>query len=130
MVSSRRVAAAAAAAPVAVAAWHILPAASWLPAVRALLLPTLDGRGSPDHVALTFDDGPDARSTPYFLRELDRLGVRATFFLQGAAVLRHRGLVRSMAAEGHELAVHCWEHKPPWLPRPVADREDLARAAA
>ncbi|CAL9626604.1 polysaccharide deacetylase family protein [Streptomyces albus] len=130
MVSSRRVAAAVAAAPVAVAAWHILPAASWLPAVRALLLPTLDGRGSPDHVALTFDDGPDARSTPYFLRELDRLGVRATFFLQGAAVLRHRGLVRSMAAEGHELAVHCWEHKPPWLPRPVADREDLARAAA
>ncbi|WP_369205003.1 polysaccharide deacetylase family protein [Streptomyces sp. PU-14G] len=124
----RRVLLAAATAPVAVAAWHIVPAATWLPPVRAALFPALDGRGSPRHVALTFDDGPDVRSTPYFLRELDHLGVRATFFLQGAAVRRHPALVRSMAAEGHELAVHCWEHQPPWLPRPVAERRDLERA--
>ncbi len=35
-----------------------------------------------------------------------------------------------MAAEGHELAVHCWEHQPPWFPRPAADRHDLERALA
>lgn len=124
----RRTLAAAVAAPVAVAAWHIVPAATWLPPVRAVLRPSLDGRGDPGHIALTFDDGPDVRSTPYFLRELARLNVRATFFLQGAAVRRHPALVRSMAAAGHELAVHCWEHQPPWLPRPVADRRDLRRA--
>ncbi|WP_247746167.1 polysaccharide deacetylase family protein [Streptomyces oryzae] len=131
MVNRPRVLAAlATAAPAAVAAAHIIPAASWLPAVRSVLRPALDGRGRADHIALTFDDGPDARSTPHFLRELDRLGVRATFFLEGAAVRRHPALVRRMAAEGHELAVHCWEHQPPWLPRPVADRADLERAVA
>ncbi|NSC25041.1 polysaccharide deacetylase family protein [Streptomyces albus subsp. chlorinus] len=124
----RRALTTAAAPAAAAAACHILPAATWLPGVRATLFPSLDGRGSPDHVALTFDDGPDARSTPYFLRELDRLDARATFFVQGAAVRRHPALVRAMAAEGHELAVHCWEHRPPWLPRPVADRADLSRA--
>ncbi|MDF4252197.1 polysaccharide deacetylase family protein [Streptomyces sp. WMMB303] len=118
------------AAPAAVAAANIAPAATWLPPVRAALSPKLDGRGRADHIALTFDDGPDTRSTPAFLRELDRLEVRATFFLQGAAVLRHPALVRSMVAEGHEPAVHCWEHQPPWLPRPVADRRDLERALA
>ena len=29
------------------------------------------GRGRADHVALTFDDGPDPLSTPFFLRALD-----------------------------------------------------------
>ncbi|MFE0760358.1 polysaccharide deacetylase family protein [Streptomyces smyrnaeus] len=128
MVSRPRTLAALATVPAAVAAAHILPAATWLPAVRAVLRPSLDGRGSADHIALTFDDGPDPRSTPHFLRELDRLGVRATFFLQGAAARRHPALVRRTAAEGHELAVHCWEHQPPWLPRPLADRADLERA--
>ncbi|MGI5347488.1 polysaccharide deacetylase family protein [Streptomyces sp. CA-250714] len=130
MVTRPRVLAALAAAPATVAAVHIVPAATWLPPVRAVLRPSLDGRGSADHIALTFDDGPDDRSTPHFLRELDQLGVRATFFLEGAAVRRHPELVRRMAADGHELAVHCWEHQPPWLPRPVADHADLARAVA
>ncbi|MFI8848831.1 polysaccharide deacetylase family protein [Streptomyces sp. NPDC053499] len=130
MVNRPRLLAALAAAPAAVAAADILPAATWLPTVRAVFFPALDGRGNRDHVALTFDDGPDPRSTPYFLRELDRLGVRATFFLQGAAVLRHPALVRRMVTEGHEAAVHCWEHQPPWLPRPLADRAGLERAVA
>lgn len=117
----------AAAAPLAVAAWHIAPAATWLPPVRALLSPGLDGRGAPGHVALTFDDGPDTRSTPLFLRELERLGVRATFFMLGCEVAPHADLVRRLVAEGHEAAVHGWEHDRPWFPRPNADRAGLER---
>jgi len=44
----------------------------------------LSGIGDPNRVALTFDDGPHPRSTPFFLRELERRQVRATFFLLGS----------------------------------------------
>ncbi|MEU8588951.1 polysaccharide deacetylase family protein [Streptomyces sp. NPDC048664] len=116
-------------APVAaVAAWHVVPAATWLPGLRRRLFPTLAGAGRPDHVALTFDDGPDPRSTPRFLDALDGLGVRATFFVLGDSVARHPGLTREIAGRGHELGVHGWSHDRPWLPSPVRDAADLDRA--
>ncbi|MEU9981780.1 polysaccharide deacetylase family protein [Streptomyces sp. NPDC050856] len=112
----------------AVAGWHIGPAATWLPGVRRTLFPGLDGRGDPARVALTFDDGPDPDSTPQFLRALDALAVRATFFVLGARLARWPRLGRLIAGAGHELAVHGWEHERPWLPRPLGDLRDVARA--
>ncbi|MEU3345364.1 polysaccharide deacetylase family protein [Streptomyces sp. NPDC006700] len=117
-------------APVAaVAAAHIVPAATWLPRFRALCFPGLAGTGRPDHVALTFDDGPDPVSTPLFLDELDRLAVRATFFVLGESVTRHPHLTRHIADRGHELAVHGWTHSRPWLPAPARDARETERAA-
>ncbi|MCS0634919.1 polysaccharide deacetylase family protein [Streptomyces sp. LP05-1] len=113
----------------AVAAGHVVPAGSWLPGPRGLLLPGLDGRGHPGRVALTFDDGPDPRSTPHILRALDRLQVRATFFVLGDRLAGRRALGRLMAAEGHELAVHGWHHDRPWWPRPVRDAVETRRTA-
>lgn len=95
---------------VAGAAWHVGPAASWLPLVRRLL-PELAGSGRADHVAVTFDDGPGSDSTPAVLAVLDRLNVRATFFVLGAALAAHRELSRAICAAGHELAVHGWDHR-------------------
>ncbi|MFJ6215416.1 polysaccharide deacetylase family protein [Streptomyces sp. NPDC092296] len=117
-----------AALPLLAAAGHLGPAGSWLPPVRRLL-PGLSGQGRPDHVALTFDDGPDPRSTPQFLAALDRLAVRATFFVLGDAVRRYPGLCAAIADHGHELAVHGWTHTRPWLPAPLRDRREIARAA-
>ncbi|WEH35142.1 polysaccharide deacetylase family protein [Streptomyces sp. AM 4-1-1] len=117
-----------AATALAVAGWHIGPAATWLPPVRRALAPALDGRGAPDRVALTFDDGPDPDSTPHFLRALDRLSVRATFFVLGERLRLHPELGRRMVAEGHELAVHGWRHERPWRPRPARDTHELRRA--
>ena len=91
-------------------------------------MPRLAGRGRPDHVALTFDDGPDPLSTPHFLRLLDARGIRATFFLLGSMAARSPGLVREMAAAGHEIAVHGWHHRPLLLRGPRATCDDLARA--
>lgn len=88
---------------------QVLPAASWLPTVRRLA-PNLAGLGSPDHVALTFDDGPDAGRTPQILDVLATHGVRATFFLTGERAGRHPDLLRRIVAEGHELGVHGWRH--------------------
>ncbi|MGK5630241.1 polysaccharide deacetylase family protein, partial [Streptomyces sp. URMC 123] len=106
---------------------HIGPAAVWLPGVRARLTPGLDGRGRPGHVALTFDDGPDPESTPHFLRALDALSVRATFFLLGGELERHRRLGREIAERGHELAVHGWRHERPWCPAPRREIREVAR---
>lgn len=61
-------------------------------------------------VALTFDDGPDATWTPIILRELERLGVCATFFVMGPQVQGDPGLVREMADRGHGVELHCWRH--------------------
>ncbi|MGC9376924.1 polysaccharide deacetylase family protein [Streptomyces sp. MH13] len=116
-------------APVVVAALaHIGPAATWLPELRRRRFPGLAGQGRPDHVALTFDDGPDPASTPHFLDVLDGLGVRATFFLLGENVLRHPASARELARRGHELAVHGWAHDRPWLPSPARDARELPRA--
>ncbi|GAA4794099.1 polysaccharide deacetylase family protein [Streptomyces ziwulingensis] len=127
--ATRAVRAACAVAPPAAALAHIGPAASWLPGPRRRWLPGLAGRGSPCHVALTFDDGPDPVSTPRFLDALDALGVRATFFVLGENVVRHPAQAREVVARGHELAVHGWTHDRPWLPAPARDARALARAA-
>jgi peptidoglycan/xylan/chitin deacetylase (PgdA/CDA1 family) len=110
------------------AAAHIGPAGTWLPGVRRRALPALAGIGDPRHIALTFDDGPDPASTPRFLDALDTHGVRATFFLLGAAAERHPELCAEIAARGHETGVHGWTHSRPWLPDPARDHRELARA--
>ncbi|WP_323183844.1 polysaccharide deacetylase family protein [Streptomyces canus] len=61
-------------------------------------------------VALTFDDGPDPTWTPRILEVLDRYGAKGTFFVTGSAAARHPGLVRQLAASGHELGVHTFTH--------------------
>lgn len=64
-------------------------------------------------IALTFDDGPDPVQTPALLDRLRALELRATFFVIGARVEAHPGLVRRMAEEGHEVGHHSWSHGPP-----------------
>lgn len=115
--------------PALVAAAHIVPAGTWLSGPRRAWLPALAGVGRRDHVALTFDDGPDPRSTPAFLAALDELSVRATFFVMGEQVLRHRRLSHAIVRRGHELAVHGWTHNRPWWPAPAREARQLARAA-
>jgi peptidoglycan/xylan/chitin deacetylase (PgdA/CDA1 family) len=90
-------------------AGHVGPAATWLPAVRRLT-PGLAGRGDAGHVAITFDDGPSPRRTPRFLAALDQLDVRATFFVLGEQLARHRRVVELTVEAGHEIAVHGWRH--------------------
>ena len=109
------------------AALHIGVAATWLPAVRRLT-PRLAGLGRVDHLALTFDDGPAAASTPRFLDALDRAGVRATFFLVGSQLAANPALGREIAAAGHEVAVHGYQHRYLLGRPPHRVRDDLARA--
>lgn len=66
--------------------------------------------GSGHVVALTFDDGPNARTTPQLLDVLEREHVRATFFVVGRAVLRDPELIRRMLRDGDEIGNHTQTH--------------------
>jgi peptidoglycan/xylan/chitin deacetylase (PgdA/CDA1 family) len=94
----------------AAATAHAAPALTTIPALRHRLTPQLAGVGRPGHIALTFDDGPDRRSTPQFLTRLAEANVTATFFLLGSMLHRDPGLGPDLIAAGHEVAVHGWTH--------------------
>ena len=61
-------------------------------------------------VAITFDDGPQAGATEQVLDALRQRGIRATFFVLGAAAEANPALVRRISDDGHEIAVHGWDH--------------------
>ena len=87
------------------------------------------GSGSQRKVAFTFDDGPDAMTGTY-LALLDRLGVRATFFVVGRACVEHRPALLEIIARGHEVAGHGFSHRKFTKLSGVELRDELAQTAA
>lgn len=69
-------------------------------------------RGDPRRgaVALTFDDGPDAVTTPALLEMLDRHRAAATFFVLGSRAAQHPELVREILRRGHTVGNHSYRH--------------------
>lgn len=61
-------------------------------------------------VALTFDDGPDARSTPALLDLLQEQQVEAAFFVIGKHVEAEPQLANRILREGHLLENHSYAH--------------------
>ncbi|MEU4771391.1 polysaccharide deacetylase family protein [Micromonospora sp. NPDC023644] len=81
-------------------------------------------------VALTFDDGPDPQYTPQVLALLREHRVRATFCVVGENAQRHPDLIRAIAADGHTLCNHSWNHDVNLGRRsPAAIRADLLRTS-
>jgi poly-beta-1,6 N-acetyl-D-glucosamine synthase len=86
-------------------------------------------------IALTFDDGPDARWTPRILDVLDRYHVPATFFVIGSKAADHRGLLRREIDRGDEIGNHTFTHVdvsriPTWRTRLELRLTELSLAAA
>ena len=65
---------------------------------------------APKYVALTFDDGPSPRCTPRLLDGLQELGARATFFVVGCQAMKDPDIVQRIAAEGHQVGNHSYDH--------------------
>lgn len=79
-------------------------------------------------VALTFDDGPDPEGTPSVLDALEAIDAKATFFMVGEQVDAHPDLARDVLARGHDIQLHCYEHR---RHEDVGDpAADIARAFA
>jgi peptidoglycan-N-acetylglucosamine deacetylase len=67
------------------------------------------GEGS-RQLALTFDDGPNDPWTPRLLEVLDHQQIRATFFLIGRFVAQRPDIARQIAAAGHVIGNHTYDH--------------------
>ncbi len=61
-------------------------------------------------VALTFDDGPRNSTTGRLLEGLSLREAAATFFLVGERMAGSEDLIREMAAQGHQVGVHTYDH--------------------
>ena len=61
-------------------------------------------------VALTFDDGPRNSTTGRLLEGLALREVNATFFLVGERIAGSEELIGEMAAAGHQIGVHTYDH--------------------
>lgn len=64
----------------------------------------------PGEVVLTFDDGPRPGKTPEILATLDQFGVKATFLMLGSAAQAHPVLAQQVAARGHTVGSHTFDH--------------------
>ncbi|MEZ4947949.1 MAG: polysaccharide deacetylase family protein [Saprospiraceae bacterium] len=61
-------------------------------------------------VALTFDDGPEEKVTPFVLDFLKENKVPATFFCIGHKLEKHLEIGRRASDEGHILGNHSYSH--------------------
>ncbi|HEV2634071.1 MAG TPA: polysaccharide deacetylase family protein [Actinocrinis sp.] len=64
----------------------------------------------PKVIALTLDDGP-SQYTPQILEILAQYKVIATFCMIGRQVAGSASIVREVAAAGHQITNHTWDHK-------------------
>ncbi|MHA6728728.1 polysaccharide deacetylase family protein [Devosia sp. A369] len=75
----------------------------------------------PGEVVLTFDDGPRPGKTTSILATLNDFGAKATFLMLGSAAQAHPGLAQKVAASGHSVGSHTYNH---------VDLNGLSRQAA
>lgn len=64
-----------------------------------------------DIAYLTFDDGPNAKTTPMVLDVLKKNNIKATFFMVGDMVEKNPEMVKRIYEEGHTIANHTTNHK-------------------
>ena len=81
------------------------PTCQWFGPVRHVGNP-----GLPPRVALTFDDGPTPGQTERVLALLAEHAVTASFFCIGRNVAQNPALLREVAAAGHLVANHSYDH--------------------
>ena len=62
-------------------------------------------------IALSFDDGPHPKKTCEILSVLKNHGIKATFFVIGQNAEKHPEILQMIAADGHEIANHTYDHK-------------------
>ena len=68
------------------------------------------------------------RNTGVLLDLLADRGIHGTFFVLGWIAERHPGLIRRIAAEGHEIACHGFSHRLIYEQTPAEFREETARS--
>lgn len=88
------------------------------------------GPASERKISLTFDDGPVPGITDWVLEELEKRGLKATFFMVGDNVRKHPTLAQSVLAAGHQLGNHTYHHLSGWKSSSQTYLNDVARCDA
>lgn len=83
-----------------------------------------------DHRARRDGPGRHGDITLALLDWLDTLAVRGTFFVVGEVAAADPALVKRVAARGHEVALHSWDHAPLTATSPARFRDDTQRGRA
>jgi len=65
----------------------------------------------PKEVVITFDDGPQVKTTPAILDALDAECTKAIFFSLGKMAIGLPQIIRDVAHRGHTVGTHTWSHK-------------------
>jgi peptidoglycan-N-acetylglucosamine deacetylase len=84
-------------------------------------------RDGPKVVALTIDDGPSPVYTPQVLRILHQYGITASFSMVGRNAAAFPGVARQVAAAGHMIVNHTWDHYNLGYLSAVAVQDEIAR---
>ncbi|WP_051267317.1 polysaccharide deacetylase family protein [Nakamurella lactea] len=105
---------------------HFGPAVTGIPGISARLPPA--GQRSGSGIGLTFDDGPHPQGTAAVLDVLAEYRVTATFFLIAEQLRRFPDIGRRIVDDGHEVAVHGWNHAVLCRQGPVSTRRRLSQA--
>jgi peptidoglycan/xylan/chitin deacetylase (PgdA/CDA1 family) len=121
------------AAPIFTAMFYMPNTPLWM---RLIFPSGVEWSGSPENnaVYLTFDDGPTPNVTEFVLEELDKYGVKGTFFCIGDNVAAHPLLFEKIKAFGHAVGNHTMNHPNGWTTRDdvyiqqVADANMLIRS--
>lgn len=85
-------------------------------------------------VAVTYDDGPNADTTPTVLDALEKNYAVATFFMQGVNIGGNEDLLKRSYAMGNELANHSWNHpqlttlSSDEIQKQISDTDELIKA--
>ena len=74
------------------------------------IIRSLEAPAHKKYVALTFDDGPHHSLTPEILNILRDEGAKGTFFVVGNRAETYPDLISQIAAEGHDIGNHTWNH--------------------
>ena len=82
----------------------------------------------PKTIALTIDDGPSPVYTPQVLALLQEYGVTASFSLIGRNAAAYPGVAREVAAAGHMIVNHTWNHADMAKMSATAVRDEITRA--
>jgi len=98
------------------------------------LLPLTAARANPTplfRVYLTFEDGPTDAYTPEILDILTAFHAKATFFVSGAQIKGHEGLLQRELREGHAIGNHAWVEPGAYIGSPdAAVRESYLKTEA
>jgi peptidoglycan-N-acetylglucosamine deacetylase len=78
----------------------------------------IQGDEVPGTVTFTFDDGPEHRTTPLLLDQLDRYDIKAAFFVNAAKIhpltaggMENQAVLRDMYRRGHYIGSHTFSHQ-------------------